>query len=50
MNVSFSGPSNKENIIFGLIEYELNTIRGAISVHIRFELERYLLNIPSDKM
>ena len=44
-------PSNKANIFLGLIEYELNSLLGAshlvdyISVHIRFDLERYLLNI-----
>ena len=38
--------SNKANIFVGLIEYELNSLRGAKSVHIRFDLERYLLNIP----
>ena len=42
---------NKANIFLGLIEYELNSLLGAshlvdyISVHIRFDLERYLLNI-----
>ena len=42
---------NKANIFLGLIEYELNSLFGAshlvdyISVHIRFDLERYLLNI-----
>ena len=51
MDVSSSRPSNKANIFLGLIEYELNSLRGAkhlvdyISVHIRFDLERYLLNI-----
>ena len=46
-----SGPYNKANIFLGLIEYELNNLRGAkhvvgyISVHIRFNLERYLPNI-----
>ena len=50
MDVSSSGPSNKANIFLGLIEYELNSLLGAshlvdyISVHIRFDLERYLLN------
>ena len=44
MNVSSSGPLIK-NIFLGLIEYELN-----ISVHIRFDLERYLLNIGLDWM
>ena len=40
----------KANIFLGLIEYELNSLLGAshladyISVHIRFDLERYLLN------
>ena len=51
MDVSSSRPSNKVNIFLGLIEYELNSLLGAshivdyISVHIRFDLERYLLNI-----
>ena len=52
MNVLASfGPSNKANIFLGLIECELNSLLGAshlvdyISVHIRFDLERYLLNI-----
>ena len=50
MNVSSSGPSNKVNIFLGLIEYELNSLLGAShlvdyrSVHIRFDIERYLLN------
>ena len=41
---------NKANIFLGLIEYELNSLLGAshlldyISVHIQFDLERYLLN------
>ena len=45
------GTCNKTNIFFGLIEYELNSLLGAwhlidyISVHIRFDLERYLLGI-----
>ena len=49
MDVSSSRPSNKANIFLGLIEYELNSLLGAshlvdyISVHIRFDLERYLL-------
>ena len=40
---------NKTNIFLGLIEYELNSLLGAshlidyISVHIRFNLERYLI-------
>ena len=40
---------NKANIFLGLIQYELNSLLGAshlvdyISVHIRFDLERYLL-------
>ena len=44
---------NKANIFLGLIEYELNSLLGAshlvdyISVHIRFDLERYLLSVPS---
>ena len=51
MDVSSSRPSNKANIFLGLIEYELNSLLGAshlvdyVSVHIRFDLERYLLNI-----
>ena len=51
MDLSSSRPSNKANIFLGLIEYELNSLLGAshlvdyISVHIRFDLERYLLNI-----
>ena len=51
-NFCFSNsPSNKANIFLGLIEYELNSLLGAshlvdyISVHIRFDLERYLLII-----
>ena len=38
---------NKANIFLSLIEYELNSLLGAncISVHIRFDLERYLLII-----
>ena len=53
MDVSSSRPSNKANIFLGLIEYELNSPLGAshlvdyISVHIRFDLERYLLNMAS---
>ena len=45
-----SGPCNKANIFLGLSEYELNSLLGAshlvdyISVHIRFDLEKYLLN------
>ena len=40
---------NKANIFLVLIEYKLNSLLGAshlvdyISVHIRFDLERYLL-------
>ena len=51
MDVFSSRPSNKANIFLGLIEYELNSLLGAshlvdyISVHIRFDLERYLLII-----
>ena len=43
--------ANKANIFLSLIEYELNSLLGPshlvdhISVHIRFDLERYLLNI-----
>ena len=50
MDVFSSRPSNKANIFLGLIECELNSLLGAshlvdyISVHIRFDLERYLLN------
>ena len=49
-NFCFSNSSyNKANIFLGLIEYELNSPLGAshldyISIHIRFDLERYLLN------
>ena len=49
--MSSSGLYNKANIFLGLIEYELNDLLGAlhlvgyISFHIRFDLERYLLNI-----
>ena len=48
MNVSSPRPYNKANIFLGLIEYELNSLLGAshlvdyISVHILFDLERYL--------
>ena len=51
MNVSPSGAYNEANIFLILIEYELNSLLGAshiadyISVHIRFDIERYLLNI-----
>ena len=51
MNVSSSGSYNKANIYLGVIEYEMNSLLGAshlvdyISVHIRFDLERYLLNV-----
>ena len=53
MDLFSSRPSNKANIFLGLIEYELNSLLGAshlvdyISVHIRFDLERYLLIIGS---
>ena len=56
MNVSSSGSYNRANIFLGLIEYELNSLLGAlhlvdyISVHIRFDLERYLLNSISVDM
>ena len=56
MNVSSSGPYHKANIFLGLIEHELNSLLGAshlvdhISVHIRFDLERYLLNIYSSQL
>ena len=42
---------NKTNIFLGLMEYELNRLLGAshlvdyISIHVRFDLERYLINI-----
>ena len=46
MDVSSSRPSNEANIFLSLIEYELNSLRAAnISVHVSFDLERYLLNI-----
>ena len=47
---------NKANIFLGLIECELNSLLGAlhlvdyISVHIRFDLERYLLNSAKQQM
>ena len=51
-NFCFSNSAyNKANIFLGLIEYELNSLLGAshlvdyISVHIQFDLERYLLII-----
>ena len=56
MNVSSSGPYNKANIFLGSIEYEMNSLLGAshlvdyISVHIRFDLERYLPNIKKKFM
>ena len=49
INVSSPGLYNKANIFLGLIDYELNNLLDAphfvddISVHIRFDLERYLL-------
>ena len=49
--LSLAESYNKANIFLVLIEYELNSLLGAshlvdyISVHIRFDLERYLLNI-----
>ena len=55
MDLFSSRPSNKVNIFLGLIEYELNSLLGAshlvdyISVHIRFDLERYLLNKPDQQ-
>ena len=59
-NVCFSNSVyNKANIFLGLIEYELNSLLGAshlvdyISVHIRFDLERYLVNmlaVPSPSL
>ena len=46
MDVSSSRPSNEANVFLSLIEYELNSLRAAnISVHVSFDLERYLLNI-----
>ena len=52
--LSWAESYDKANIFLGLIEYELNSLLGAshlvdyISVHIRFDLERYLLNITHD--
>ena len=49
--LSLAESFNEANIFLGLIEYELNSLLGAlhlvdyISVHIRFDLERYLPNI-----
>ena len=43
-------PSDKANIFLGLIECELNSplaashLQDEISVHIRFDLKRHLLN------
>ena len=48
--LSLAESYNKANIFFSFIEYELNSLLGAshlvgyISVHIRFDLERYLLS------
>ena len=52
MIVSSSGTYNKANIFLGLIEYELNSLLNShlvdyISLHIRFNLESYLLIIWS---
>ena len=47
----FFWTNNKANIFLGLIEYELSSLLGAshlahyISVHIRFDLESYLLTM-----
>ena len=60
LKLSLVESSNKANIFLVLIEYELNSLLGAshlvdcISVHIRFDLERYLLimmiiPLPIDK-
>ena len=41
----------KQNVFLGFIEYELNSLLGAshlvdcVSVHVQFDLKRYLLNI-----
>ena len=49
--MSLAEQYNKANIFLGLIDYELNSRFWAshlvdyISVHIRFDLERYSLNI-----
>ena len=49
--LSLAESYNEANIFLGLIEYELNSLLGSshlrdyISVHIRFDLERYLLII-----
>ena len=49
--LSFVESSNKTNIFFGLIEYELKSLLGAshlidyTPVDIRLNLERYLLKI-----
>ena len=51
MDVSSPGSCNKAHIFLGLIEYELNSLLGDshlvdyISVHIRFDFQRYLLNM-----
>ena len=56
-NFCFSNsPSNKANIFLGLVEYELNSRLGSlhlvdcISIHIRFDLERYLLIIKTHEI
>ena len=47
--LSLAESYNKANIILGLIEYDLNSLLSAshlvdyTSVHIQFDLERYLL-------
>ena len=47
--LSLAESYNEANIFLGLIEHELNSLLGAshlvdyISIHIRFDLERYLL-------
>ena len=50
-NLSLVESYNEANIFLGLMEYELSSLLSAshlvdyISVHIRFDLERYLLNM-----
>ena len=49
--MSLAESYDKANIFLGLIDYELNSLLGAshlvdyMSVHVRFDLERYLLII-----
>ena len=54
MQLSLVEPFNKANIFLDLISYELNSLLVAshlvyyVSVHIRFNLKRYLLNTAAE--